>query len=376
MIKDISEIDVLYRNRKVGLLQFDPQRSICAFEYCREWLSTGFSLSPTELPLQSGLFLGDKDKFGGNFAVFEDSLPDGYGLFLLDRLLRREGASLRALNPLQRLSIIGNAGMGALSYMPVMPGMGIHRELEDEDQLDTLQEEAAKILSEREPGDPELLYYNSGNSGGARPKTTFRTKDGVHWLVKFRHTYDPPEIRKTELLYMTTARECGIRIPRVGLLRDRYLCVERFDINDAGERLHMLSASALLKTDYRNQDVDYTNLLALTGFLTQDPLQVEEMFRRMIFNLVTENKDDHAKNFSFLCLDGKWELSPAYDLTYSPEGSNGQHATSVFYDGNPGLDLVLKAGTGIRIPRERCLKIIDTVQSICEKRLDHIRKLT
>ena len=78
-------------------------------------------------------------------------------------------------------------------------------------------------------------------------------------------------------------------------------------------------------------------------------VQVEEMYRRMVFNLVCDNKDDHAKNFSFICRDGVWSLAPAYDITYSPEGSNGQHATSLFYDGNPARDLVIKAGTKIRI---------------------------
>lgn len=375
MIQEVHRLEVMYRGRPVGILQMDPSGGVCVFEYHREWLASGFSISPTELPLQSGLFLGRKDFFDGSFAVFEDSLPDGYGLFLLDRMLRKEGLSLRGLSPLQRLSIIGNSGMGALSYMPVMPGFDHQSETENELELDILQEEALKLFSEKESGDASLLYYNSANSGGARPKTAFRTKDGAHWLVKFRHTYDPQEIGKTELRYMTAARECGISIPKVGLLRDRYFCIERFDIDSSGQRLHMLSAAALLKTDFRNHDADYTNLLALTGYLTQDPRQVEEMFRRMVFNLVAVNKDDHAKNFSFICRDSKWELAPAYDLTYSPEGTNGQHATSLFYDGNPGLDLVLKAGTGIRIPHERCMEIVNTVQSVCENRLGHIEKL-
>ena len=158
-------------------------------------------------------------------------------------------------------------------------------------------------------------------------------------------------------------------------MRDRYFAIERFDYAPDGQKVHVLTASALLKTDFRNQDVDYTNLLALTGYLTQDPAQVEEMFRRMVMNLVAMNKDDHAKNFSFICSDGKWSLAPAYDITYSPAGSNGEHATSLFYNGNPGLDLVLKAGTGIRIPESRCLEIIRTVQSVCEKNLPVIAPL-
>ena len=372
---DVKKIQVLYRNLPVGILQMDASRGVCVFEYEKSWLADGFSLSPTELPLQSGLMYADKDKLGGVFATFEDSLPDGYGLYLLDRILRKQGYSLEELTPLQRLSIIGNGGMGALTYQPVMTGFQAQAELEGEQQLDYLQEEALKVLSEKSGGDASLLYYNSSNSGGARPKTVMRAQDGSHWLVKFRHTYDPADIGQTELLYMQTARECGITIPRIGLVRDKYFAIERFDYAPDGQRLHVLTASALLKTDFRNQDVDYTNLLALTGYLTQDPIQVEEMFRRMVMNLVAVNRDDHAKNFSFIFDAGKWSLAPAYDITYSPAGTNGEHATSLFYHGNPGLDLVLKAGTGIRIPESRCLEIIRQVQSVCEKRLPVVAKL-
>lgn len=373
---DVKKINVLLRDEPVGTLQRDPANGVCVFEYDKGWLANGFSLSPTELPLQSGLFYADKDKFGGGFAVFEDSLPDGYGLHLLDRMLRKQNTSLMELNPLQRLSIIGTAGMGALTYLPMMTGFHAQKELEDIAQLDHLQEEALKVLSEKGVGDESYLYYNSANSGGARPKTALRSRDGSHWLVKFRHVYDPEDIGKSEFLYMKTARACGITIPRIGLVKDRYFAIERFDFAPDGKKRHVVTAAALLKTDFRKQDVDYINLLALTGYLTQDPGQVEEMFRRMVMNLVAVNKDDHSKNFSFLCDDGKWSLAPAYDITYSPLGSNGEHATSLFYNGNPGFDLVLKAGTEIRIPESTCRTIIKEVEETCEKHLPVVSSLT
>ena len=358
MIANIKKITVLFSEENVGILQTDPASGVCVFEYDKEWIANGFSLSPTELPLQSGLFFADKGLFDGNFAVFEN-----------------KNSSLKELTPLQRLSIIGTAGMGALSYLPMMPGFGKQNEVVDLTRLDSIQDEAIKVLSEKESGDESYLYYNSANSGGARPKTAIRSRDGSHWIVKFRHVYDPEDIGENEFLYMTTARECGITIPRIGLLNGRYFAIERFDITPDDKRRHVLTAAALLKTDFRRQDVDYTNLLALTGYLTQDPAQVEEMFRRMVMNLVSINKDDHANNFSFICEAGKWSLAPAYDLTYSPKGSNGEHATSLFYDGNPGLELVLKAGTGIRIPKARCLEIIQQVENVCQNRLPVIQKL-
>jgi serine/threonine-protein kinase HipA len=375
MIADIKIITVRYRTEVVGALQMDPASGTCVFEYDKTWLSNGFSLSPTELPLKSGLFYADKELFNGNFAVFENSLPDGYGLYLLDRLLREQHASLKELTPLQKLSIIGTSGMGALSYLPTMPGISKQRNAKNADELDVLQKEALKVLSEKEPGNPSYLYYNSANSGGARPKTTMKKRDGSHWLIKFRHVYDPDDIGRTEHLYMKTARECGIDIPGIDLVKDKYFAIERFDITPEGDRIHVLTAAALLKTDFRRQDVDYTNLLALTGYLTQDPLQVEEMYRRMVMNIVAVNKDDHANNFSFLCKEGKWSLAPAYDITYSPAGSNGEHATSLFYNGNPDLSLVLKAGTEIRIPKNKCLEIIETVEDTCRKRLPVIQPL-
>ena len=376
MIIDILKVKVLYRDTPVGTLQLDPASGTCVFEYDRSWLSEGFSISPTELPLQSGLFYADKDKLNGCFAVFEDSIPDGYGLYLMERILNREGVSLRDLTPLQRLSIIGTSGMGALSYLPMMPGIHHQQELDGIEHLDLIQEEALKVLSEKTTGDAEFLYYNSANSGGARPKAMFRSQDGSHWMVKFRHTYDPLDIGQSEFLYMKTASECGVSIPRIGLIMDRYFAIERFDYGVDRQKLHVLSSAALLKTDFRNLDVDYTNLLALTGYLTQDPVQVEEMFRRMVVNLVVDNKDDHAKNFSFICREGTWSLAPAYDITYSPAGSRGEHETSLFYKGDPSLDDVLKAGVGIRIPRERCMEIIKKVESVCEKNLPVIRKLS
>ena len=225
MIIDIPKVKVLYRDRPVGTLQLDPTTGACVFEYDRVWLVEGFSISPTELPLQGGLFYADKEKLGGGFAVFEDSIPDRYGLYLLERILNGEGTSLRDLTPLQRLSIIGTSGMGALSYLPMMPGIHRQQELDEIERLDMIQEEALKVLSEKSTGDAEFLYYNSANSGGARPKVMLRSRDGSHWMVKFRHTYDPLDIGQSELLYMETARECGVTIPRIGLIKDKYFFI-------------------------------------------------------------------------------------------------------------------------------------------------------
>ncbi len=366
-MKDIPKLTVKLGGEPVGVLQSTPDGTRSAFEYSAQWLEHGFSISPMELPLQTGLFLSKEGCFNGNFAVFEDSMPDGYGLYLLDRMLAKEGTSLKELTVLQRLAIIGESGMGALTYEPRI-GLYNTRDMAAAEDLELIQEKALAVLSESTVQDVEWLHYNSNNSGGARPKAILKKDDGSEWLVKFRHVYDPVDAGKTEYLYMKTAEECGIKIPRIELLNGKYVATERFDRSN-GVRRHVLTATALLQSDFRSQAADYTNLLALTGFLTQDPAQVEQMYRLMCFNVIADNKDDHAKNFSFICDSGNWSLAPAYDLTYSPKGTDGEHATSVFYDGNPDAALLIKAGTGIRIPESRCRAILQEIGSVCARRL-------
>ena len=119
----------------------------------------------------------------------------------------------------------------------------------------------------------------------------------------------------------------------------------------------------------RNCGDAYKNLLNLTGYLTQNPRQVEEMFRRMVFNVAAENKDDHPKNFAFICRHGKWTLAPAYDLTHCVSGYNGEHATSVNNHGNPTDEDMIAVGLDIRIPKQKCIDIIHEVRSVVKEML-------
>ncbi len=360
-MKRTERLTVTYHNRTVGTLTMTPDGTRCAFAYDKEWLSAGFSIAPLELPLKSDLFIAKTEPFGGNFGIFEDSLPDGYGTYLLDRMLRREGIDIATLTPVERLSIVGSSGMGALCYVPetkVGEGSG-------EYSLDTLQQMALDVLSEKEGEDPAVLYFNSGNSGGCRPKCLV-TDDEGHWLVKFRHTYDPQDMGREELRYNECARRAGITVPDFKLMEGKYFATWRFDLRD-GERLHTATAAALLGVDIRTPNVDYKTLLHLTGFITQDPEQVDEMFRRMAFNILTDNKDDHAKNFAFLYDGNRWTLAPAYDLTRCTAGYNGEHATTVNGNGQPTLSDMLAVGETIRIPRHRGEAIIRSVAEACRE---------
>ena len=169
MIPQVNKITVFHNSDLVGILQMTSDGRLCVFEYSREWLAKGFTLSPLELPLTSGIVFSEPDKFDRNFAVFEDSMPDGYGLYLIDRMLRKSGFQLRNLTPLQKLAIVGSSGMGALRYKPTVNLDSVRTGVSVE-ELDDIQRKALEILAEKGEGDESLLYYNSANSGGARPK--------------------------------------------------------------------------------------------------------------------------------------------------------------------------------------------------------------
>lgn len=349
----------------IGTLSLTPDNKLCTFEYDPLWLKNGFSISPLQLPLTPGLFIAKPRPFAGNFGIFEDSLPDGYGRYMLHKALLRQGIDDTSLTSLDRLSLVGNGGMGALTYSPAT-NICSAQELHD---FDMLQTKALEVLKERQDSDAGLLLYNSGNSGGARPKAVFTDNDG-HWLIKFRHTYDPSDMGVQEYQYNQAARACGIDVPDFRLTNGRYFTSRRFDISPDGTRLHTATAGGLLGLSLAEPVLDYTNLLALTAYLTQKMSYVEEMYRRMIFNYMTDNKDDHCKNFSFIVRknqSGKWSwhLAPAYDLTLCTEGYNGQHATSVNGTGHPSTDDFIAVGVKHRINRQRCIELISRIKDIC-----------
>lgn len=370
-MKQIDQLIVKYRHRIVGTLSLTPDDKLCAFEYDKGWLVDGFSISPLELPLRQGLFIAKPQPFYGNFGIFEDSLPDGYGRYLLHKALLREGINDFDLSSLDRLSIVGSSGMGALTYHP-------ETNVRQEDRIsdfDLLQQKALEVLKEQQDHDAGLLLYHSGNSGGARPKAIFHDDDG-HWLVKFRHTYDPKDIGLQEYHYNEVARKCGINVPEFKLVNGRYFATRRFDISADGQRIHTATAGGLLCLSLSNPVLDYSNLMALTGYLTQSAREVEEMFRRMVFNYLTDNKDDHCKNFSFYVSEEQtgryvWHLAPAYDLTLCTEGYNGEHATSVNGTGNPTLTDMIAIGTKFKMKEQRCHEIFEDVKAVCGDLLLH-----
>ena len=353
MIRDLQSVIVMYHGRKVGTL-FASSKQNCQFEYDKDWLVNGFSISPLKLPLKSGIITADFMPFNGNFGVFEDSLPGGYGEYLLRKVLSKSGVNYGALTAVQRLSLVGSSGMGALCYVP-------ESKIPQSDwqgSFDEMQQMALDVLSERSEDGIDMLFFRSGNSGGVRPKCIYSDAEG-HWLVKFRHTYDPKNMGEIEYRFNQVARQCGIIVPDFKLIDGKYFASRRFDI-EGNQRLHVVTASGLLNEPITPPKMDYHSLLQLTGFLTQSPDEVEQQFRRMAFNVLAHNYDDHARNFSFICRDGQWTLAPAYDLTN--DNTLGQHATTANYNGLPTDEDMITVGTNIRIPRARCQEIIDEMR--------------
>lgn len=363
-MKKTEKLKVMFHGRPVGLLSLTPDNRLNVFEYDKSWITDGFSISPLELPLKPGIFIAKPQPFYGNFGVFEDSLPDGYGRYLLHKVLLRNGINDSDLSSLDRLALVGENGMGALTYSPSVNLE--HKETVTD--FDRLQEIALEVLKEQQDKDAGLLLYNSGNSGGSRPKAVFSDAEG-HWIVKFRHTYNPKDIGLQEARYNEVARKCGIIVPDFRLVNGRYFASRRFDIDNNGNRIHTSTAGGLMCISLREPFMDYSNLLALTGYITQSREDVEQMYRRMLFNYLTDNKDDHCKNFSFYVVRDndlkawRWRLAPAYDLTLCTEGYNGEHATSVNGTGQPRLSDFIAVGNKIKLSEDRYREIIEEVRS-------------
>ncbi len=354
MFKHPKALDVYYKAQKLGRLALAPDRR-CVFEYQSEWLRDGFSISPFFLPLKSGVFTGRTEPFNGLFGVFNDSLPDGWGMLLTDRWLKENGFNPAEFTIIDRLSIVGNHGMGALSYHPAQNDLP---NVESIHPLDYYANEVAKILHADSSAALKEIFNIAGSSGGARPKVLVKI-EGTEWLIKFRASVDPEQVGAIEHHHAQLAVKCGIDMPETRLFDGKYFGVKRFDCMD-GQRIHVHSAAGLLYASHRLPSLDYTDLLKATMALTKDFNEVEKMFRRMVFNVAISNKDDHAKNFSFIYHDNSWKLSPAYDLLPSV-GFNNNHTTTVAGKGKPVLNDCLEVAKLMAFPANTAQRIMDEV---------------
>jgi serine/threonine-protein kinase HipA len=369
MTLEISPIRLLYvdmelagARRTVGRLVL--QRGRILFEYDPDFVAGGRSISPLKLPLERRIFPGELDSFDGLHGVFNDSLPDGWGRLILDRKLSTFGVMPAALSPLDRLAYVGSRGLGALRYRPEH----IPERTRAAIDLDRLAEQIREVLDGDAAEVLDRLVDLGGSSGGARPKVLVgcnrsrgRLLAGVdalpagysHWLVKFRSSVDPPDIGAIEYAYSEMARAAGVDMAPTHLFPARsgpgYFGTQRFD-RDGDRRVHVHTVCGLLHADHRLPSIDYATLLKATRLVTRNQVEVDRMFRRMVFNVLAHNRDDHTKNHAFLLdADGEWRCTPAYDVTFS-SGPGGEHALALGGEGRrPGVEHIAEVArsTGV-----------------------------
>ena len=364
----IKSLDVFFNKKKVGTLA-EIDRYASAFEYDSNWLSNGFSISPLSLPLEKKLFIPKPDPFGGLYGVFADSLPDGWGRLLVDRLMLSQRIDPNTVNSLTRLAIVGASGMGALSYQPEISLAEDSMNLD----YDEIALECARLLETEYSDDLDELFHLGGSSGGARPKILTKI-DGEEWIIKFPSTQDKLDIGQQEYLYSLCAKACGLEMTETRLFPSKvgpgYFGTKRFDRISTQDNIalkkHMLSVSALLETSHRTPNLDYDILMRLTRILTNDIFELKKLYRIMCFNVFAHNRDDHSKNFSFIYDENaeKWSLAPAYDLTHS-YSIGGEHATTINGNGkDPSIEDILAIAKKHGLPNKFA---IETAHSIEEK---------
>ncbi len=365
------------REIKVGT--FSEIARDTAFEFAGEFISSGLNPAPFRLSPGGGLKIYDHSGNMDTFGLFDDSLPDGWGRRIVDRMfMKREG---RLPTITERLMCVGRSGKGALVYEPADEAADAANEAFD---LAVLAEEAM-AFDAGEAGNALLrLRKAGGSSGGARPKAYvgYNPNTGEvcaespvlptgfeHWIVKFNTRREGNAAGETEYRYYKAALAAGADVAPSRLVATnagKFFMTRRFDRTDGGGRIHMASAAGLLHADFRVPGDEYALLFRLTDALTHDRSAKEELFRRACLNVVAHNRDDHLKNFSFLMDEkGRWALAPFYDFTRA-EGPNGWQTLSVAGEGaNPGVDDLRRLASDIGLDRSESEPILDRVVESC-----------
>jgi serine/threonine-protein kinase HipA len=361
----MKKIEVLFNgwgeNWVLGTLADDGTHLL--FEYSAQALTRGIELSPRHLKLQAQAyqaFPAHQHRLPGLIA---DALPDGWGMVLMDRLITQIGLDRRQISPLYRLGIIGDRAMGALSFRPATD---IKLPLSDFTLLKLAREAHQEVVGHDSEALKELMLIG-GSPHGSRPKAlvqydqstqminTLDSGKGEPWLIKFQALNEHKEVCAIEDLYAIMARACQLEIPRTQYfdLGSQFagFGVQRFDrMNELRIPVHTLAG--FLNADFRVPSVDYETLLRATRLLTQSEREVQKAFERCVFNVIFNNRDDHAKNFSFrMNAQFTWELAPCYDLTFN-HGPGGEHQMDVVGEGGePGKRhlLELASKNGLRI---------------------------
>jgi serine/threonine-protein kinase HipA len=348
--------------RTIGAVSLDEGRDVAAFQYDREFAGSGIELSPLVMPLSERVYQFPalpRNTFHGLPGLLADSLPDKFGNALIDAWLATQGRTAESFNAVERLCYTGTRGMGALEFAPAL---GPRPRKASKIEVEALVKLAGEVLTHR--GDLQGHFHETGkekalgdilrvgtSAGGARAKAviawnreTNEVRSGQiaagegfdYWLLKFdgvagnkdKELEDPKGYGAIEYAYSLMAKAAGITMTECRLLEEngrRHFMTRRFDRLSGGEKLHMQSLCALAHFDFNNAGAySYEQALMTIRQLKLPMPVVEQQFRRMAFNIVARNQDDHVKNIAFLMnKQGEWSLAPAFDMTYSynPSGS-------------------------------------------------------
>jgi len=358
----------------VGRLALD--RSVALLEYDSDFIASGLTLNPCLAPPAKGLVEPKSPRdFDGLPGFIGDSLPDAWGQLLMQRRAEAAGISYSSLTPLDKLAVIGSRAMGALTYEPEIASD--HTEGLD---LERVAAESLELLEGRDIAMLPALERLGGSSGGARPKalialnqSTNAIADGAGpipdgfeaWLVKFRCSRnDLEDSGPLEAAYADMARDAGLNVAPTRLFPGPvygYFGTQRFDRLAGNGCLHMLSAAAMLDVDWESGGLDYDHLMRLGRYVLQRRDGAQRIFARMAFNVVANNRDDHAKQHAFLMNEEcVWDLAPSFDLTFA-RGRGGEHYLAV--KGRTGDDitteLMIELGREHGIDAAQCRSIIE-----------------
>jgi serine/threonine-protein kinase HipA len=400
----MSVAEVIMWGKVIGAVAWDKEKNIANFEYEPGFVKSGIEISPIIMPLSGNIysFPGlSRGTFHGLPGLLADSLPDRFGNAVIDAWLAKEGRSPESFNPVERLCYTGKRGMGALEYEP---GKEYLRGVSKDINMSALVKLASEILSkrdafktsfsvpERKKALQDILRIGT-SAGGARAKAVIAWNPETNeirsgqvdagegfsfWVLKFdgvSGNFDKV-LRNTEYfglieyVYYRMAREAGIEMSESRVMRENgrnHFMTKRFDRIDKGKKVHMQTLGALAHYDYNQPGAySYEQAIQVIRKLGLPMASVEEQFRRMVFNVMARNQDDHVKNTAFLMdRDGAWKLSPAYDMvhSYNPDGNwTNKHQMSVNgkYDKFIKQDFIDFAGN-VSMSRNRALDIFDQV---------------
>ena len=385
---------------RIGIIHQDISKAYATFEYDESFVNSGIEVSPLRMPLGKNLYEFPAlagDPFYGMPGLVADSLPDRFGNAIIEQWLMTLGKSLSDFTAIDRLCYTGKRGMGALEYVPASADI---KDIDENINVREMVKFASDILSNREnislKANDNLTYSQlvqvGSSAGGARAKAliawneeTNEVRSGQmqlgsgydYWLMKFDNVSkngdhgleDKPEYTLIEYAYYLMAQSCGITMNECRIYNsegDHHFMTKRFD-RENGKKLHMQSLGALAHISYQEPGICGYELAAM--YMKEIGLsykEIEQFYRRMVFNCLAVNQDDHVKNISFIMdRTGKWMLSPAYDITFSYNPTNKWlRAHQMTVNGKTteiGLADLLEAGAKMGVKERRCKDIISEI---------------